>query len=257
MKKNIKYLSFIVIISLMIFYCENPSNKKKLDNNNINNNINEKESTEPITTDTNTNINGKSAETSKKPIDDKNITANNSDSQEDTSTIVTKQNTAEEADTDDEKSNQKKSDTATDTKKQSLKKKVKNIRCLNPVLLNESMYNAIQKKDYDTFLQQVQLGADINSKVLDNFTTLQFASKYGNTKIINYLIENGVEINETTIHGNALHFACESNNYEIAKILIDKNIDINLINSFGLTPFDLCSDSRIKELLIDAGYNKN
>jgi len=132
---------------------------------------------------------------------------------------------------------------------------------------------------------------DINEKYHSNFPLLPLAVHNNNIELVEFLINNGADVNICSIYncsslylaikrekidlvkllllyeanpnienieGNVpLHRACELNNYELSQLLILYGANVNHANNFGETPLFNTHDTKIKELLIKAGANKN
>ena len=92
----------------------------------------------------------------------------------------------------------------------------------------------------------------------DNMTLLHYASLYCHYPIVEYLVENGADVNQTEIYGNrAIHFASEGGSLAIVKFFIEKRgIDKDIKGSNGRTPLHCaCEKGRISivEYLISIG----
>ena len=107
-------------------------------------------------------------------------------------------------------------------------------------------------------------GADVNVPDWNNWMPLHFASLFGNANAAQVLINNGAEVNATTIlrhisyhrNGTSLHIALRHDSLDVAQVLINNGADVNatthdgqtpimfLINSFnGMVSFFKCSIS--------------
>ena len=99
--------------------------------------------------------------------------------------------------------------------------------------------------------------ADIKSK---NHFLLK-ASNFGHKKIVELLIEKGIDINQTNINGtNALHIAANNGHNELVKLLIEKGIDINKTDKDGQNALHIASQKghkEIVELLLQKEINLN
>lgn len=70
--------------------------------------------------------------------------------------------------------------------------------------------------------------AEVNSKLLDDFTSLHLAVNEGHLKICEFLLDKGANIEAKTKSGRTpLHLASIRGNYMICKFLIDKNAFTN------------------------------
>jgi len=86
-------------------------------------------------------------------------------------------------------------------------------------------------------------------------TILHMAAYFNQPAIIKFLVnEYGMDVNEPNKRSRRtpLHYACENGSYEAASLLLqlgaDSTLQCNDLFSGG-TPFELCRDMRIKELL--------
>lgn len=71
------------------------------------------------------------------------------------------------------------------------------------------------------------------------------AARDENITYLEYLIDNGVDINAqtSTSKDTALHIAARINSKAVITILVDKNADTTIRNRDGKLPFDLCDPS--------------
>jgi ankyrin repeat protein len=57
-------------------------------------------------------------------------------------------------------------------------------------------------------------------------------------------------MNEKDKDGNTpLHYACIYNRISCVRILLNYNADVNIKNNNGKTPYDICNDDMIKEMI--------
>jgi len=97
----------------------------------------------------------------------------------------------------------------------------------------------------------IEEGMNINVKTTDGFTPLFYAVKNNNLKLTLFLIEKGLNINEKNINGDTpLHYAFSDNiELDIIELLIKEGADINAINNDNETPFDLAEDEKYKNIV--------
>jgi ankyrin repeat protein len=88
-------------------------------------------------------------------------------------------------------------------------------------------------------------------------TLLILSASKGKDKLLNYLIENGANINFQDKNGySALHFASQNNEIEIIEILLNKGANPNIRDLYGNSPiwtaiFNAREDFSIVKLLLE------
>jgi ankyrin repeat protein len=109
----------------------------------------------------------------------------------------------------------------------------------------------------------LKAGIDINETNERGFSALHFATAYNTPKIVNYLIEQGADINVQSETGNMniLHTASYLNpNPDMIKLLVSKNFSLEEIATQGYTPLLIASESNqnleIAETLAKLGADK-
>jgi len=108
-----------------------------------------------------------------------------------------------------------------------------------------------------------KLLSEFGIDALDSYhrTSFIWASFYNNTALLNWLIDNGANINHQDRNGfSALHFIGKAQHYDSAKILINKNANLELKDSNGNTPlmdaiFNSKGNYKIVNLSIESGAN--
>ena len=108
-----------------------------------------------------------------------------------------------------------------------------------------------------------KLLCEVGIDVLDRYhrTSLIWAAFYNNTTLLNWLIDNGANINHQDSNGySALHFIGKEQHYETAKILINKNANLELKDCNGNTAlidaiFNSKGNYKIVNLFIEYGAN--
>lgn len=97
-------------------------------------------------------------------------------------------------------------------------------------------------KDFETINYFVSKGLDLNSKDAEGNGIFNYMAKYGNTDMLNQLIEKGVDYkNLNNEGGNAMIFASmggrgTSNGIDVFKFLESKGIEPNVTTKNGVTP---------------------
>ena len=92
------------------------------------------------------------------------------------------------------------------------------------------------------------------------YSPLILACYRGNTKVAEFLINNGADLNYNNSMGTALMAAVVKNNVEIANLLLDKNVDVEQTDANGTTALIYASmfkNYEITQLLIKAKANYN
>ncbi len=108
----------------------------------------------------------------------------------------------------------------------------------------------------------IQLLKEVGIDACDSYkrTALVWASFYNNTNLLNWLIDNGANLNHQDKTGfSALHSAAQEKNFEATEILIKKGANLELKDSWGNTPLMRAINSttnyKFIELLIQSGAN--
>lgn len=83
--------------------------------------------------------------------------------------------------------------------------------------------------------KSIENGADINMTEADSINSaLDYASMYGHTEIVKYLLENGADINSTSGFGTTpLMYAAQNGHLEIIRLLVEGGADLERVNSVG------------------------
>ncbi len=105
-----------------------------------------------------------------------------------------------------------------------------------------------------------KLLSEVGIDALDGYkrTSLIWSSFYNNTELLEWLLDNGANINHQDRNGfSALHFAVKEQRFEASEILINRKADLEIKDSNGNTPlmdaiFNSKGDYKIVTLLIDS-----
>ena len=82
----------------------------------------------------------------------------------------------------------------------------------------------------------VEYGANLNNVCFDKSTTLLcLAAKYNHVAIMQYLLELGVDSNEQSEHGTALHVATRNNRLMAIEILLKYGANVNATDKYNTT----------------------
>jgi ankyrin repeat protein len=107
----------------------------------------------------------------------------------------------------------------------------------------------------------VQKGMSVNTKDINGMTPLMIACGNGNIKLANLLIKNKAEINTVNNNENSLTIAILHNNYEMVEFLIENGADVNQKLNAAETPLSVAryynADKQIIDLLLSHGATQN
>ena len=109
---------------------------------------------------------------------------------------------------------------------------------------------AVLKKQFiQVNIQIVKLlhkhGADVNIKGMANFTPLQTAVVKWHYEIVEFLLENGANVNEEYARGRTtiLHLACQNGGHNnITEILIKYGAKLDALDENGCAPIHFAAD---------------
>ena len=110
---------------------------------------------------------------------------------------------------------------------------------------NEKFFNAAASGDAATVKKQISAGDDINAKSHRGETAVMLAAMEGHTKVVEALIEAGVDINDQNVYGRhtPLILAALQGHLDTVKALIDSGANKSLKNQFGKTAEEAANDS--------------
>jgi ankyrin repeat protein len=94
---------------------------------------------------------------------------------------------------------------------------------------------AIQEGHLSIVKYLVDNGVSVTRKYSDGFTPLDQAVGGGYKKIIVFLINSGVDVNQRTVNGTALHTACAYGKLEIVKTLVKNGANVRTKDENGWT----------------------
>lgn len=96
-------------------------------------------------------------------------------------------------------------------------------------------YDLKKDDDLDNVKLLVENGANVNITA-DSKTPLMLSVSRGNNEILNFLIDNGADVNAQDVNGDtALHNACDytKGNFAIVESLINADANLNILNKAG------------------------
>lgn len=113
--------------------------------------------------------------------------------------------------------------------------------------------------DMDLLMLLIQSGADIKEFDEEGVSILDMAITYDNTDMVNYLIENGVDINTTNRRSGftSLMAAACYGRVEIAKLLIKHGVDQTKTDFKGFRAVDFARKMNKKSVLALLEYDEN
>ena len=101
----------------------------------------------------------------------------------------------------------------------------------------------------------------VDAIVRDGWTTLIYASRYGYTQVVKFLIDNGADLNIKGKYGwTALMYAAREGHTEVIKLLIDNGADLNHKNNGGVTALIYAAregHTEVVKFLVDNGADMN
>ena len=103
----------------------------------------------------------------------------------------------------------------------------------------------------------LQHNADVNSRGYTNWTPLQGASFFGQTKVVQLLLDRGAAID--TPSNYPLRLAITKNYFEIVQLLLEHGADVNIRNERDRTPYQVAESAGLTEiarLLLEHGAEK-
>ena len=100
-----------------------------------------------------------------------------------------------------------------------------------PYLFKQVINNNFDKELYEKFKE------DLFKTTCHNTSILHFAVIIGNIEIIEYILDNGVDINSQNVFEETpLHWCCKEGNLQIAKLLINNGANYNSLDFDGNSP---------------------
>lgn len=135
--------------------------------------------------------------------------------------------------------------------------------CTSPII----MVCGLDEKKYLKYLKKlIEYGAKINDVECDNDkikeatnrTPLMEAIRYGNKKMVEYLIDNGVDINFVNIDKvTALGYSVLVDEFDITYLLLQKGADCNLILYYKYDKYQNKKPVYLKDILSNNKNMKN
>ncbi|MDC1151382.1 ankyrin repeat domain-containing protein [Pelagibacteraceae bacterium] len=104
---------------------------------------------------------------------------------------------------------------------------------------NAKLWDGVYKNNYKKVEEAFKEGADVNMKNDNGVWFLLVASGHGNARMVNLLLEKGIDVNitdEFDYNNTALSTAVMNAKYDVVELLLEKGADINKENNNGDTP---------------------
>ena len=101
------------------------------------------------------------------------------------------------------------------------------------------LWDGVYENDYKMVEEAFKEGADVNMKNDNGVWFLLVASENGNARMVNLLLEKGIDVNitdEFDYNNTALSTAVINAKYDVVELLLEKGADINKENNNGDTP---------------------
>ena len=102
------------------------------------------------------------------------------------------------------------------------------------------LWDGVYKNNYKKIEEAFKEGADVNMKNDNGVWFLLVASGHGNARMVNLLLEKGIDVNITDDYNfnnnTALSIAVINAKYDVVELLLEKGADINKKNDDGDTP---------------------
>lgn len=113
--------------------------------------------------------------------------------------------------------------------------------------------------DIDLLMLLIESGADIFAIDNEGVSVFDMAVTYGNVDIVNYLIDNGQDVNATSRKSGftALMAAASYGRVEVVKVLLKNGADVKQKDLKGFTAIDFARKMNKKTVLDVLGYDEN
>lgn len=127
-------------------------------------------------------------------------------------------------------------------------------------IYDSSLAAAVSANHLGHVKQQVRQGASVNSRdPLTKDTMLMIAASRGSNQLVEWLVEQGAEVNARGSSGRTALHLCVANNFVVlAEYLIQIGADLSAVDDNGFTPRDLAQKwQTVRFLVAEAKYRKN
>jgi len=128
---------------------------------------------------------------------------------------------------------------------------------LIPLPSSNTIWVAARKGNFRLLKQQLAK-QDVNVRDKDGGTALSNAALAGQLEVVNFLVEQGANVNSQANDGNSpLHSAAFLGRLEIVQVLVQQGANVNIKNRKGETPLDTASAPWTEELAGFVGWITN
>jgi hypothetical protein len=104
----------------------------------------------------------------------------------------------------------------------------------------KEIHLAVLKGDYDTLLNLINKGADVNARTPDGTTPLHYGCSFGQTRCVELLLDHSANINVQDDGGfTPLSLAACAGNVDIVELLLSRGASIDIKNNGGYTPLQV------------------
>lgn len=122
--------------------------------------------------------------------------------------------------------------------------------------LAATLVQAARTGNFEQLKKTIEQGANVNEKVC-GCTAIMYASFHGRLDMVQYLIDNGADVNVSNLSGfTSLAWATERNHRAIVELLLKHGAQANQADNCGLTPLHKAARSgyiEICKLLVEVG----
>ncbi|XVF42590.1 hypothetical protein PTKIN_Ptkin01aG0376200 [Pterospermum kingtungense] len=135
------------------------------------------------------------------------------------------------------------------------------IRLFDALKLGDSLCLASRKGEMRTIQRLIETGATINGRDQHGWTALHRASFKGRIEAVRMLIDKGIDVDSKDEDGyTALHCAVESGQTEVVELLVKKGADVEARTDKGVTPLQIADSlyyAGISRILVHGGATKD